>query len=252
MWAPIDEVEIGTSDEITNGLRRQHLAAMCKTCDTSGDVDRDSLSVATGQLDLTRMQSASHFDAERAHCIYDSACTPHGTSRPIEGRHETITERLKFLSTEARQLPSHDGVMLGQKGVPAPVTELGGALGGTHDVREEHRRKNTIGFNVGARSGQEFLRGIRNSIGIPYPDQMIDPRKLNEFSIGALSCRVARRLNAHPCISFAMDNQGRHPYRGKDVADINLAVHPGQRDDRRGACATLWSARNTVSWPRSP
>src|SRR4051794_39257811 len=146
---------------------------MCKTRDASSDVNRDPLSVATSQLNLTGMQSASHFDAERSHCIYDSTRTPQGASRPIEGRHKTITKRLKFASTVARQLPSHDRVVLGQERVPAPVTELGGALGRTDDVREEHCRKNTIGFNVGARSGQEFLRGIRNSIAIPYPDHMI-------------------------------------------------------------------------------
>jgi len=151
---------------------------MCKTSDTRSDVDRDPLSVATSEFDLTRVQSASHFDAERANRIYESTRTPDRTSRPIEGRHETITKRLKFLSTEARKLPSNDCIVLSQEGVPASIAELGGALGGTNDVRKEHRRKNPVGFNLGARSGQKLLCGVRYRIGISDPDQMINPWQL--------------------------------------------------------------------------
>ena len=64
---PIDEVEIGAGDKVANGLRRQHLATTRESDYPCRDMDGDPLSVATAQLDLTRMQPALHFDAERAY-----------------------------------------------------------------------------------------------------------------------------------------------------------------------------------------
>ena len=92
MGTPIDEVEIGASDKVANGLRRQHLATTRKSDYPCRDMDGDPLSVATAQFDLTRVQPASHFDAERAYRFYDGARTPDSPGRSIESRHKTIAE----------------------------------------------------------------------------------------------------------------------------------------------------------------
>ena len=53
MGTPIDEVEIGASDKVANGLRPQHLATTRKSDYPCRDMDGDPLSVATAQFDLT-------------------------------------------------------------------------------------------------------------------------------------------------------------------------------------------------------
>jgi hypothetical protein len=55
MGTPIDEVEIGASDEVPNGLRRQHFATMRESHDPCRDMNSDPLSVAAAQFDFTRM-----------------------------------------------------------------------------------------------------------------------------------------------------------------------------------------------------
>ena len=87
---------------------------MCKTGDTCRDVDRDPLRIAARQLYLTCVQSGSHFETERAHCIHDSARTPNRACRPVKRRHKPITERLEFLSSETGQLSSYDRIVLCQ------------------------------------------------------------------------------------------------------------------------------------------
>jgi len=79
--------------------------------------------------------------------------------------------RLHLASAKTRQLtPRHIVVGL-QQLFPSTVSQLSRSLRRRDDVREEHRREDTIGLGVRSGTGKELLDLVQEAPSISLPDE---------------------------------------------------------------------------------
>jgi hypothetical protein len=83
----------------------------------------------------------SHLQAQQAHRFDDRLGAAHGALRSREAGDEPVPGGAHLPAAEPFQLATHHGVVPLQEVTPGTVTQLGGALGRSHDVREQHRRE---------------------------------------------------------------------------------------------------------------
>ena len=122
--------------------------------DARADVDGDALDARLGELDLARVQPGADLEAERrerasriAHAQRTARAGPSNVARnpsPVDP---------DLLAAVALELASRTSRWWSASSCrPAPVAELGGALGRADDVGEEHGREHAIGLAVLAAS----------------------------------------------------------------------------------------------------
>src|SRR6476660_9173133 len=66
---------------------------------------------------------------------------------------------------------------------------------------------------------------------------MVDPRQLNVFGPWDSAGQKPPTLDVHCPVPDAMDDERPHPNRGKNVGDIDLAIHLHQGNGGRGTGA---------------
>ena len=122
-------------------------------------------------------------------------------------------------------------VVLVEQLAPAPVAELGRALGRADDVGEEHGREHAIRLGPGPDAREELLDLVDDRVGIARPDEVLVAGELDELRARDL----LRRSSVPPRRSTS-----RSPARwrtsvgtrivGRTLADVDLRVHPQERD----------------------
>lgn len=69
---------------------------------------------------------------------------------PIECREESVARGIDLPAAESAELAANRDVVRRQESLPGAVSETDGQLGGTHDVREEHRRQRPVSRLTGS------------------------------------------------------------------------------------------------------
>jgi hypothetical protein len=118
---------------------------------------------------------------------------------------------------------------------PALVAQLLGPRGRTHDVCKQYGRKDTVALCRGDRSGQEFLDCVNDLV--VDKEEMIISRQFEQSRSRNMLGKKASMFDADKRVPRAMDDQSRHVDRGQNIADIDLADHPHDRQSSRRARA---------------
>src|SRR5712675_1165518 len=111
MSAPLAEAETGPGDQILDGSRYQHFARPGERRDARGHVNRDTLHVVSGDLDLAGMKATADFNVESTDRRGNGAGTTHGPGRTVERGEKPVPKRPHFVAPEAREFSPHDRVM---------------------------------------------------------------------------------------------------------------------------------------------
>jgi hypothetical protein len=108
------------------------------------------------QFDLAGIQPAAHRDAEQPHLVGDRRGATHRAPF-VEGREKAVAEVLDRLAAKASDLLSRRPVLPLWQRVPLAVADFGGALRGSDDIAEQHRRQNPVRLYIAALAGQKLL-----------------------------------------------------------------------------------------------
>src|SRR5664279_5660649 len=66
---------------------------------------------------------------------------------------------------------------------------------------------------------------------------MIEPRQFDQLRPWNSICHVSACAKIDRTVVQAVGDQGRDPYRGKNVPNIDFGIHPIEGSHSRGACA---------------
>ena len=124
--------------------------------------------------------------------------------------------------------------MLLEEDAPRAVAEACRGLGRTDDVGEQDRSEHAVDVGGRAHAGEEFLHFVEHCVLVPYPRQMIDAGELDQARTGDVPRQEASFLDVGVQIAHALQDQRRHANRRQHGADIDLRVHPQQRNSRTG------------------
>ena len=191
------------------------------------------------------VQSGPDLEPERRHRLRDCAGAANPRCRPVERREEPVARRVDLAAAEALELTSDDRVVTLDEVAPTLVADARGGLRGLDDVGEENGREHPIGFGAAANSGQELLHLAEHRVGVADPGQVVAARELHDARAGdsrADHGRLVRRRHqvlaggsprcgavTETCV-LPVEDERRDMDGREHRADVDLAVHPMQRD----------------------
>ena len=135
--ALVFELEARADDELADRPRDKDLARRGRALHALPDVDAQSADVATGAVNLSRVEACPDVDVQLLQRLADRVGAADRARRPVERRQEGVPAVFASRPPEATNLPPHAHVMLRLELPPFAVAQLGGALGGAHDVGEQ-------------------------------------------------------------------------------------------------------------------
>src|SRR5262249_44392137 len=153
--------------------------------------------------DLARVDSNTHVYAQRVDGLNDRGSAAHGARRPVECREKAIAEGLDRAATKTRELLAHHSVVVIDQGAPLPVAKLSGPLRRFDNIREHHRCKHAVSFDLASRTRQELLGFTSDTIdhlGLVY-EQMILTGQDGHPCTGYVVRNIASRINRHTCVA---------------------------------------------------
>ena len=203
--------------------------------DSRADVDRHAPNVVADELDLAGVETRPDLQAEGPERIRQGQRAADGAGRAVEDGQEPVAGGADLASGVARQLIAYPGVMSVEHVGPGGVGELGGALGGAHDVREQHGREHPVGLGLGPCPGQEFLDLAEDRIRVADPGKMVVPVELDDRRPRDALGHEPAGLDRDGPIARSVEDQGRHANGREDGSDVDLGVHPGQGENGSGA-----------------
>ena len=116
------------------------------------------------------------------------------------------------------------------------VAERGGFLGRADDVGEENRGEHAVDCDGGTRAGQKLLYRTAISPALsPTKGRWSTPGNSRWREPGICLGEKATALDADDPVFRPIDDEGRHPDRRDDVANVNQMVHPRVRGSASGA-----------------
>src|SRR4029450_1080465 len=119
-----------------------YIPRSAERCDARSHHDGDAGEFLSHTLALPEVAPGPHLYAQHAHCFGGSPRTPDCRSGLAEAREKTITGCVELPAAEPLELATHDRVVPGEQGLPAPTPGVLGDRARVDDVREEHRREN--------------------------------------------------------------------------------------------------------------
>ncbi len=169
-----------------------------------------------------------------------------GTRRPIEGGKQAIACGVDFVPAKQLELPACHRQIAFQQFAPLAVAEHHGALGGSHDVHEQHGGQFAIGLGGRLGAGKEGLDLVDDGAAVTDPWHMVDAGQFDEPGVRYLLRESSCLVNADDAFVRAMKNKCRHLDRRQHAARIDLPVHLPHRDCRTGAVRGAEIARKAT------
>ena len=112
-----------------------------------------------------------------------------GAARPVEGDEEAVTGGLDLAAAVAVEPLTDKRLLLLEQIAPAPITDLGRALGRGDDVGEDDGRQDSVEAGDRAHAGDELLDGRQRSLRVADPGEMVDALELDVAATGDLLSR---------------------------------------------------------------
>ena len=215
------ELKAGARDEVLDRPGDEHLAGQRLRGDRSSHLDGNALNVPVREQHLAGVQARANLGAERSQLAGDRAGAADRAGRAVEDRKQPVAVP-DGSAAKAGELRADDvSVTVDQRLAGRLVSRRSGEVG------EQERHQDAIelcllaGGAVEAR--HEVLDLVEQGILVTLPGQVIVSRQLDRPR--------ARDVLAHETggvalrLLGAVDEQGGHPDRGQDVADVDLPVH---------------------------
>src|SRR2546423_484745 len=233
MRAAVLEDNPRTGHQVLDRARGEHLTGAGQSSNARADVHGKAADVVAHPLALTGVDAGSDVEVGLEEPIADGDGAADSARGPIEGGQEPIAGGADLLSAKSRELATYQRVMLLEEVAPGMVTERCRALGGADDVGKEDGGEHPIGLGGRPDAGEELFDLVDHLALVANKRKVVRPGKLEEPGIRDSSRDVATLFDVRVEVTGAVEDERRHANRGKDVADVDLRVHPGER--QRGA-----------------
>ena len=157
--------------------------------------------------------------------------------RPVERGEEAVAGRVDLVAAEALELAAHDEWCASsrsrQRRSPSsaacsvePTMSVNRTVASTRS-----------GSGAAADAGEELLDLVEQRVLVADPRQVVVAGQLDEAARRGSARRGSGRPRRNGAVAGAVEDERRHADRRQDVADVDLGVHPRQRDGRAGARA---------------
>ena len=148
MAAASREAQLGPKGQVFYGARYEHLTGPRERGDSRDDVDRDAGNAAADTFTFGRVDAGTQPQSNRFERGTDGPCAAGRVAGRLEAGEEAITTAVDLPTAEGFELLPDDHPVSDQEGMPIPVAQLFGDARGVHDVREQERQQQAIGFGV--------------------------------------------------------------------------------------------------------
>ena len=219
------ERQTRTGDEVFDGIGDEDFPGTSECGNASADVHSDAAKLLADDLALSGMKARPHVDTDETRPIADGLRAAHGARRPIECGEEPITRRVELAAAESGQLTTRDSVVGTEHVTPLAVTERGGSLGRTDDVREQHGGQDAVDVDGAPRARQKLLESVQHGVGVAHPGNVVHAGKHRQSRIRNVFGEITRLLDAHDAVARPVQDEGRHAHGREYVADVDLLVH---------------------------
>ena len=190
---------------------------------------------AIGELDFAGVHSGAYENAKITRRALNAQRAAHPTSRTVERREEAVAGRVHLATAEGGEFPAYQRVMPFQQFDPRPVSNVGKVVGRSHDIGEKHRSKHPVDVAGRPVSGQEFLYFIQHRILVANPGNVGITLQFDEASARNALGNVTTFVDLDVAVVGSVHDQCRHADGREGCADVDLRVHPQQRDGRARA-----------------
>src|SRR5439155_1308530 len=225
--ATVVELEARAGDQITDSAGDKDLSGLGLGRHPRPDVDSDASHRVPSELDLTRVQTGPHLEAQRSDRVADRTRAADRPRGPVEDREDAVAGSVDLPSMEPLQLSADRLVVRLEELAPPPVTERRRLLCRADDVREEHCHQYTIRLAATTNARQEVLDLVEDLVGVE-PWNMIFACELDEPRFRNAGREVSPFVCARVVISPPVEHKRRDAYCAEDVPHVDLAVHQDQ------------------------
>jgi hypothetical protein len=183
------------------------LASLRKSGNSGRDIHGDATDVFASDLNFSGVNAAPHFNPEWLDGFSNGLRTANTPSRAVEGGKKAVAQSLDLAAAVARELLSHNPIVLADHLDPTPIAEIRCSLGGIHDVGKHQCHQNPVQLRHRSRSGEKFLDLVDNSVNVPDPRRMIDPWHFHIPSVRNLAGHISPRAGFQAAITCALNHQ---------------------------------------------
>ena len=176
------------------------------------------------------LQTAPHGDPEGGECIPHGNGAPDAARRAVERRKEAIAGGVDLAAAVAGEDVADGRVVALQQRAPLAVAELLCSFRRADDIGEEHGRQDLLGLRRLPEAGEKLARLRNHLICDVEPGDVIPPLELDESSTRNLLGQPAPLPERHDGIGRCVQNERGHVDRRSDVADIDFAAEPHERN----------------------
>ena len=251
------EVDARAGDQVLDRARDEHFARPGQRAHPRPDVDRDAADVGVDDLELAGVQAGAHLQAEPSHFGLGRPGAADRTAGSVEGREESVPERLDLLAAMALELAPHHTVMGGHQVSPAAVAQLGGLARGVDDVGEHDGGQHPLGLAGRGGAPEQRLDLVQDVLSPrrARPPEVIGAGQLDEAGAADPAPELAPVGHRQDPVVDAMQHHRRHVDGRQGGTDVGAVGHAqpglGGGGARRRAPASRSNARGPPVHRRS-
>src|SRR6478672_6852676 len=109
------KAEARPGDQVDDDARDENLARPGRCCHTRGDVDGDAADVVVAQLDLTRVHTRPHLEAQAPQRVADGRGASDRAGGSVEPGEETVARRVDLTAVEGFELAPDVGIVAAEQ-----------------------------------------------------------------------------------------------------------------------------------------
>src|SRR5438445_2666951 len=147
------------------------------------DMDGDAGNVTGSELYLAGMNAGSHGESKTGNRVPESACAADRSCWRVEGRERPIAHGLHDSTAVPCQFAPDQAVVLLEELAPAGVTDVGGLLGGTDEVGEQHAEEDPTHIRCAPFASEELLDLVQERVGVTDPEQVLATWEFDELGV---------------------------------------------------------------------
>ena len=122
--AAFGKLDTGTSHQITDGARNQHLTSIRECGDSGTDMYRNSGEVISPKLAFARVETGPDFDSQARRTSCDRLGASYGACGAIEAGEKSIACGIYLLTPKLGELATNGAIVLVEDLPPALIAEL--------------------------------------------------------------------------------------------------------------------------------
>ena len=189
-------------------------------------MDRYSGQIVPTSLDLPRMESGTNVEAELDDSLAEGTGALNCPRRPVKDSEGAIPGRLDLTASKPLQMTPGKVIVSIEHFSPLSIPKLGGSLGRTHDVGEQHRGKYPVQNRARSCTRHKLLDLVENFFAPTGEGPMVISREFEEPGITDEVGQMAAVFRTNVSVPGPSNHECRCLDRLEDIGHVALPESP--------------------------